>query len=176
MSAFRTLVVLSVVLAAAPTHAAETPTKSVEKFLGRYCAECHDADAHKGDRVFDKFALPLKTLPQVIEAREIIDQLTLRDMPPKKADQPTDDERLMAIRALRDGTAAAETTLQSTGSRTVLRRLSNREYESTLASLFGRRVDTLGLTADFPKEKTARHLDTIGQSLVTSGFLVDQYF
>ena len=176
MSAFRTLVVLSAVLAAAPTHAAEAPTKSVEKFLGRYCAECHDADAHKGDRVFDKFALPLKTLPQVIEAREIIDQLTLRDMPPKKADQPNDDERLMAIRALRDGTAAAETTLQSSGSRTVLRRLSNREYESTLASLFGRRVDTLGLTADFPKEKTARHLDTIGQSLVTSGFLVDQYF
>jgi hypothetical protein len=176
MSAFRTLVALSAVFATAPTHAAETPTKSVEKFLGRYCSECHDADAHKGDRVFDKFALPLKTLPQVIEAREIIDQLTLRDMPPKKADQPTDDERLMAIRALRDGTAAAEASLQSSGSRTVLRRLSNREYEATLASLFGRRVDTLGLTADFPKEKTARHLDTIGQSLVTSGFLVDQYF
>ncbi len=176
MSAFRTLVVLSAVLTAGSTSAAEAPAKSVEKFLGRYCSECHDADAHKGDRVFDKFALPLKTLPKVIEAREIIDQLTLRDMPPKKADQPTDDERLMAIRALRDGTAAAETSLQSSGSRTVLRRLSNREYEATLASLFGRRVDTLGLTADFPKEKTARHLDTIGQSLVTSGFLVDQYF
>ena len=157
-------------------QAAEAPTKSVEQFLGRYCSECHDADAHKGDRVFDKFALPLKTLPKVIEAREIIDQLTLRDMPPKKATQPTDDERLMAIRALRDGTAAAETTLQSSGSHTVLRRLSNREYENTLATLFGRRIDTLGLTADFPKEKTARHLDTIGQSLVTSGFLVDQYF
>ena len=157
-------------------QAAEAPTKSVEQFLGRYCSECHDADAHKGDRVFDKFALPLKTLPKVIEAREIIDQLTLRDMPPKKATQPTDDERLMAIRSLRDGTAAAETSLQGTGSRTVLRRLSNREYENTLATLFGRRIDTLGLTADFPKEKTARHLDTIGQSLVTSGFLVDQYF
>ena len=157
-------------------QAAEAPTKSVEQFLGRYCSECHDADAHKGDRVFDKFALPLKTLPKVIEAREIIDQLTLRDMPPKKATQPTDDERLMAIHALRDGTAAAETTLQSSGSHTVLRRLSNREYENTLATLFGRRIDTLGLTADFPKEKTARHLDTIGQSLVTSGFLVDQYF
>ncbi|MEY2821716.1 MAG: hypothetical protein RL105_1288, partial [Verrucomicrobiota bacterium] len=108
--------------------------------------------------------------------RDIIDQLTLREMPPKKADQPTDEERLAAIRALREATAAAETALQSTGSRTVLRRLSNREYESTLEALFGRRVDTLGLTADFPKEKTARHLDTIGRSLVTSGFLVDQYF
>ncbi len=176
MPAFRNLLVVSAVLAVAPMQAAEAPTKSVEQFLGRYCSECHDADAHKGDRVFDKFALPLKTLPKVIEAREIIDQLTLRDMPPKKATQPTDDERLMAIRALRDGTAAAETTLQSSGSHTVLRRLSNREYENTLATLFGRRIDTLGLTADFPKEKTARHLDTIGQSLVTSGFLVDQYF
>jgi hypothetical protein len=156
--------------------AAEPPAKLVEQFLSRYCLECHDADVHKGDRSFDKFTLPLKALPAVIEARDIIDQLTLREMPPKKAEQPSDEERLAVIRALRDGTAAAQATLQSTGSRTVLRRLSNREYENTLETLFGRRIDTLGLTADFPKEKTARHLDTIGQSLVTSGFLVDQYF
>jgi hypothetical protein len=148
----------------------------VEHFVSKYCLECHDADVHKGDRSFDKFTLPLKTLPAVIEARDIIDQLTLREMPPKKAEQPSDEERLAVIRALREGTAAAQASLQSTGSRTVLRRLSNREYENTLETLFGRRLDTLGLTADFPKEKTARHLDTIGQSLVTSGFLVDQYF
>ncbi|PAZ03297.1 MAG: hypothetical protein CAK89_02250 [Opitutia bacterium AMD-G3] len=157
-------------------RAAEEPAKQVEKFLNRYCLECHDAATNKGDRSFEKFTLPLKTLPAAIEARDIIDQLTLREMPPKKAAQPGDDERLAMIRTLRDGTAAAQASLQSTGARTVLRRLSNREYENTLTTLFGRRVDTLGLTADFPKEKTARHLDTIGQSLVTSGFLVDQYF
>jgi hypothetical protein len=176
MPAFRTLLVVSALLAAGPLRAAEAPAKSVEQFVSRYCLECHDADAHKGDRTFHQFTLPLKTMPAVMEARDIIDQLTLREMPPKKADQPSDEERLAVIRALRAGTAAAQTSLQSTGSRTVLRRLSNREYENTLATLFGRRVDTLGLTADFPKEKTARHLDTIGQSLVTSGFLVDQYF
>jgi len=176
LPAFRPLLVLSAFLTAGLASAGEAPSKTVEQFLGRYCLECHDADVHKGDRSFHQFKLPLKTLPAVIEARDIIDQLTLREMPPKKADQPSDEERLAVIRALRDGTAAAQASLQSTGSRTVLRRLSNREYESTLAALFGRRVDTLGLTADFPKEKTARHLDTIGQSLVTSGFLVDQYF
>ena len=176
MPAFRTLLALSGVLASGAVVAAEEPSKVVDKFLSRYCLECHDADVHKGDRAFHQFTLPLKTLPAVIEARDMIDQLTLREMPPKKAEQPGDEERLAVIRALRDGTAAAQATLQSTGSRTVLRRLSNREYENTLATLFGRRVDTLGLTADFPKEKTARHLDTIGQSLVTSGFLVDQYF
>ena len=176
MPVFRTLLLLSALVVAASMRAADASAKSVEQFLSRYCLECHDADVHKGDRTFHQFKLPLKTLPAVIEARDIIDQLTLREMPPKKADQPSDEERLAAIRALRAGTAAAQASLQSTGSRTVLRRLSNREYENTLATLFGRRVDTLGLTADFPKEKTARHLDTIGQSLVTSGFLVDQYF
>ncbi len=176
MPASRLLLVASALAAALPLQAADAPAKDIGAFVRRYCLECHDADVHKGDRAFHAFKLPLKTLPEVIEARDMIDQLTLREMPPKKADQPSDEERLAAIRALREGTAAAETTLRSSGSRTVLRRLSNREYENTLATLFGRRVDTLGLTADFPKEKTARHLDTIGQSLVTSGFLVDQYF
>ncbi|HBJ86998.1 MAG TPA: hypothetical protein DDZ88_24695 [Verrucomicrobiales bacterium] len=156
-------------------QAADAP-QLVQQFLGKYCLECHDADVQKGDRAFDAFALPLKSVSDLIEARDIIDQLTLKEMPPKKADQPKDDERIAMIRALRDGTVAAHAKFQTTGSRTVMRRLSSREYENTLAVLFGRRVDTLGLTADFPKEKTTEHMDTIGKSLVTSGFLVDQYF
>ncbi len=150
--------------------------KVATKFLETYCTECHDSATHKGDRDFEKFTLPLKSVADLIEAKDIIDQITLKEMPPKKADQPTDDERLAVLRALREGTAAARGKFASTGGNTVMRRLSNREYENTLATLFGRRVDTLGLIADFPKEKTSRHIDTIGQSLVTSGFLVDQYF
>ena len=84
----RTLLVISTVLAAGLMHAAEAPAKQVEKFLSRYCAECHDAATHKGDRSFDKFTLPLKTLPAVIEAREIIDQLTLRDCRRRRPTSP----------------------------------------------------------------------------------------
>ena len=162
----------------AASHAEEAlpPPKIVQQFLGKYCLECHDADAQKGDREFENFALPLKTEADLISAKEIIDQVTLKEMPPKKSDQPTDEERLAVLRALREGTVAARGKIESSGARTVMRRLSSREYENTLASLFGRRVDTLGLTGDFPKEKTSQHMDTIGKSLVTSGFLVDQYF
>jgi hypothetical protein len=170
------LLLTSVVFTVSLTHGADAPPKVVQQFLGKYCLECHDADVQKGDRSFEKFELPLKGTADLIEARDIIDQLTLKEMPPKKADQPSDEERLSMIRALRDGTVVAYGKLQSTGSRTVMRRLSSREYENTLAVLFGRRVDTLGLTAGFPKEKTTEHIDTIGKSLVTSGFLVDQYF
>jgi hypothetical protein len=172
----KNLILTSAALAATFATAADAPPKLVQQFLGKYCLECHDADVQKGDRSFEKFELPLKGTADLIEARDIIDQLTLKEMPPKKADQPSDEERLAMIRALRDGTVVAYGKLHSTGSRTVMRRLSSREYENTLAVLFGRRVDTLGLTAGFPKEKTTEHMDTIGKSLVTSGFLVDQYF
>ena len=148
----------------------------VAQFLGKYCLECHDARLHKGDREFETFGFPLKTEADLVAAKDIIDQLTLKEMPPKKADQPSDAERLAVLQTLREGAESARGKIASSGGHTVMRRLSSREYENTLTLLFGRRVDTLGLTADFPKEKTSQHMDTIGQSLVTSGFLVDQYF
>ena len=166
------------VLLATFAHAAESPGQKVlAQFFDKYCLNCHDAATQKGDREFESFKLPLATLPELITAKDMVDQLTLREMPPRKAtEHPTDEERLASIRVLREGIAAARGKFESTAARTVIRRLSNREYENTLATLFGRRVDTLGLTADFPKEKASEHIDTIGQSLVTSGFLLDQYF
>jgi hypothetical protein len=155
---------------------AQTEQETARQFLGKYCLECHDAKTHKGDREFDTFALPLKSETELVLAKDIVDQIVLREMPPKKAPQPSDAERVALVRTLREAAVAARGKLTSSGASTVMRRLSVREYENTLATLFGRRVDTLGLTADFPKEKTSQHLDNIGQALVTSGFLVDQYF
>src|SRR6056297_3656821 len=97
-------------------------------------------------------------------------------MPPTDADQPTDRKRLAVLEALRTSIRASRDKFESSGGRTVLRRLSKREYENTLATLFGRRIDTLGLTADFPRDSIDGHADNIGASLVTSGFLLDQYF
>ncbi|MEO6243919.1 MAG: DUF1592 domain-containing protein, partial [Opitutaceae bacterium] len=169
---------LSLALAATLAHAAESPgQKAFFQFADKYCLNCHDSVTQKGDREFESFKLPLTTEAGLIDAKDIVDQLTLREMPPKKAEaHPSDDERLAVIRVLRESIASARGKIASTAARTVMRRLSNREYDNTLATLFGRRVDTLGLTADFPKEKASEHIDTIGKSLVTSGFLLDQYF
>ncbi len=172
------IAILGLALITAFARAAESPGEKVlSQFVDMYCLKCHDAATEKGDREFETFSFPLTTEAGLITAKDIIDQITLGEMPPsKEAMQPTDDERLAVIRALRQGIASARGKIQSTQARTVMRRLSNREYENTLATLFGRRVDTLGLTADFPKEKASEPIDTIGTSLVTSGFLLDQYF
>lgn len=148
----------------------------VDDFLHNYCYDCHDSASEKGEREFESLKIPFESIQDLVMAREIIDQVTLKEMPPKKKGQPKDEERLEVLRVLRFEVKAARGRFQSNGGKTVMRRLSNREYENTLEVLFGRRVDTLGLTAEFPKEKISRHIDTIGESLVTSGFLLDQYF
>lgn len=148
----------------------------VDDFLAYHCFDCHDTATEKGDREFESLRIPLQNLQDLITAQEIVDQVTLKEMPPKDKEQPSEEERLQVVRALRGEIAAARDRFESTGGRTVMRRLSNQEYENTLEVLFGRRVDTLGLTLDFPKEKTSHHHDTVGEILVTSGFLVDQYF
>lgn len=162
---------LGLTLASAPAGA----SPDVTAFLGRHCLRCHGAEKQKADHDFRAFRLPLAGAAALVEAKDIIDQLTLGEMPPREEPQPSDAERLAVIRALRAGIASARDAGAAAGARTVLRRLSNREYERTLATLFDRRVDTLGLTADFPKEKASERLDTIGRSLVTSGLLLDQY-
>lgn len=169
---------IALAIAIKPAHSATSGSQPpiVREFLGKYCLECHDTKVHKGDREFDTFSLPLKSEAELITAKDIIDQITLKEMPPKKAEQPSNDERLAVLGVLREGLVDARSRISSSGAATVMRRLSSREYENTIASLIGRRVDTLGLTADFPKEKTSQHIDTIGQSLVTSSFLIDQYF
>lgn len=166
----------ALVLGASLADAEPSSREIVDDFLHNYCFDCHDAASEKGEREFESLKIPLESIQDLVMAREIIDQVTLKEMPPKKKDQPADQERLEVLRVLRSEVKAARGRFESNGGKTVMRRLSNREYENTLEVLFGRRVDTLGLTADFPKEKTSRHIDTIGESLVTSGFLIDQYF
>lgn len=178
--AFRILLAFSLMAgsAKAEKEKAEADREAILfDFVGKYCLECHDASVQKGERDFEEFELPLDSLDALITADEIIDSVTLKEMPPKESEyQPTDEERVALVRALRESIAVARDEMESTGGRTVMRRLSNREYENTLATLFDRRVDTLGLTADFPKENTRHHMDNIGDALVTSGFLLDQYF
>ena len=97
--------------------------KELSQFLGKYCVSCHGAEKQKGDREFHTFKLPLAKEAELIDAKDIVDQLTLREMPPDTAEHhPNDDERLAVIRLLRQGIADARGKIESTAGRTVMRR------------------------------------------------------
>lgn len=148
----------------------------LSKFLGTYCIDCHSQQESEGNREFETLRLPFDSESHLIAAAEIVDQLTLRQMPPPDAQQPTNEERLAILDFLRSQIQEARSQLRSTGGRTVMRRLTNREYEITLATLFSRRVDTLGLTTEFASDTPSRNIDRIGSEMITSGELLDQYF
>jgi hypothetical protein len=177
---FRATCIVTCFLFIAPFVSSDEPeidaAPVVREFLGRYCLDCHNTDSAEGERDFESLQFPLSTQEHLILADEIIDQVTLKEMPPPDSEQPTDNERLTVLNTLRKSIVLSRERFSGTGGRTVMRRLSLREYENTMAALFDRRVDTLDLTADFPRENTSEHMDNIGESLVTSGFLLDQYF
>jgi hypothetical protein len=97
-------------------------------------------------------------------------------MPPKKADaHPSEDEQLAAITALTKAATEARAKVKTTGGQTVLRRLNRREYLNTVSDLFHLDLTAFDPTTTFPRDRTAEHMDNIGDSLVTSGYLLDQY-
>lgn len=164
------LLFCALALSAEIGHAAEP-----QAFLKNYCTECHGAEKQKGDRRFDELTFPVKERAAVIDAQDIIDQLTLGDMPPKKARQPSIAERTQMVDALTTMVSDARQSLQSTGAQTVLRRLNRREYLNTIGDLFAMNMQTFDPTAQFPRDQTADHIDTVGDALVTSGYLLEQY-
>ena len=154
-----------------PGHADEPA-----KFLATYCYQCHDESEQKGDRRFDELEFPIADAHGILDVQDIIDQLNLGEMPPKKAEKhPGEKEVAAVIESLTASVAKARETIQSTGGQTILRRLNRREYRNTVSDLFDIDLTAFDPTSKFPVERTVDHMDNIGDTLVTSGYLLDQY-
>lgn len=74
---------------AAPVAAA--PPAGPGEFFKRYCLDCHDNETKEAQVSFEGVGAFQDAKPDMWAAAR--DQLQLRLMPPKDADQPTDDER-----------------------------------------------------------------------------------
>ncbi len=148
---------------------------TIKSFLGTYCTACHGAEQQKGERRWDQLNLPVSNADAVLDLQDILDQLNLGEMPPKKAKQPGEDERRQAISLLTETVAGARAEFASTGGQTVLRRLNRREYRNTIGDLFGLNMTMFDPTTKFPADQTVMHLDNRGDALRTSSYLLDQY-
>jgi hypothetical protein len=147
----------------------------VHHFLSTYCNDCHGADKQKGDRRFDQLALPAAKVDTLIELKDILDQINLGEMPPKKAKQPTSEVQKAFIEQLTKALTQGREALASTGGSTVLRRLNRTEYLRTIGDLFSLNMAAFDPTTKFPRDQSAEHMENLGDVLQTSGYLLDQY-
>lgn len=158
-----------------PIGSEELDHQSFFAFTQKYCVECHGPDKQKGDRRYDQLNLPIANEDTLIDLQDMMDQLNLNEMPPKKAKQhPDDDQRMQAIAYINKLVAQYHSKGREQETRVSLRRLNQREYSNTLRDLFNFDMSMFDPTLTFPGDQLSEHMDNIGQKLVTSGFLLDE--
>lgn len=148
----------------------------LRRFLDSYCIKCHGAEKQKGDRRFDTLQLPIEDSATLISLQEILDLLNLGEMPPEDEEKhPPVELMLEMIDRLSGAIETHHELLSSTDRQTVLRRLNRREYLNTVSDLLQINSLMYDPTQSFPRDETDHHLDTLGDHLVTSGYLLDRY-
>ena len=140
----------------------------VGKFVQRYCMDCHDADTEKGDRSFEPFLKSPSAVSQHATLEEILEQLNLGEMPPKKrkVDQPADAERRKIVSEITRYLTAVETSAKPAS--TVMRRLTRYEYNSTIRDLLGVDTDAADMTRLFPTDPRTHGFANLGSSQALS--------
>ena len=96
-------------------------------------------------------------------------------MPPEDEEQPTQEERLVAVKTMTEAIAGAREKFAGAGQHTTLRRLNKVEYQKTISDLLSLNIDVWNPAEDFPAEVTAEGFDNDGAQLVTSGLLLQKY-
>lgn len=145
-------------------------------YLETYCVDCHGPDKQKGDRRMDTLEFPIQDSATLIALQDILDIVNMGEMPPPEEDlQPKRSETQRIVDQLTHTIEDRHALLQSTGQETVFRRLNSREYRNTLRDLLAMDLSLFDPTESFPRDETEAHLDTIGDKLVTSGYLLDRY-
>ena len=151
--------------------AAAPSVRKIEPFLSKYCVDCHNAETRKG-------GLNLQTLGREITDknaahwRRVFDQLDRAGMPPANKKQPSPVERSEAVVTLLNPLVAHSDTVSK--SQTILRRLNRLEYRRTIGDLLGLDVSLWNPAATFPEDETDHGLDNVGETLMTSDFLLRQ--
>jgi hypothetical protein len=166
---------LVVLVGCVSVHAGPEFEAVLAPFVQTYCLDCHGAEKQKGDRRFDQLTPEIGDENMLIDYQDILDQLNLSEMPPRKADQPKHAEQRAVIKWLTTRIAAYHEQHQGDAARTVLRRLNAREYRHTIRDLFGLNLTMFDPALYFPRDQSSEHLDNVGEELVTSGHLLERY-
>src|SRR5260221_6481353 len=148
-------------------------TQTVRPFLARYCIGCHG-----GSTPAAQFDLrPYSALAEVVRDyprwTQVMERLSVQEMPPKQAPQPPADARQIVIdwvHAVRMNEARKNA---GDPGPVLVRRLSNAEYNNTIRDLTG--VD-IRPTREFPVDPAnTAGFDNSGESLSMSPALLNKY-
>jgi hypothetical protein len=152
----------------------EAFVRQIRPLLEERCLTCHSTAEQEGDLDLERFATveDISKDPSVWE--QVLEQIHLGEMPPKKEPQLTpEQEKLLTgwVQGTLDAVALANA---GDPGPVVIRRLSNHEYTYTIRDLTG--VDGLDPAREFPVDGAAGEgFTNAGAALVMSPALLTKY-
>ena len=116
-----------------------------------------------------------KTLDEAEGLQEILDQLNLAEMPPEDEKQPKSEETRQVVTYLTKVLDQARENARENRGKVVLRRLNRVEYLNTVRDLFDLKMVDFDPTVTFPPDEPTEGFDNVGEGLVASGHLLQNY-
>ncbi|MDE2679959.1 MAG: DUF1587 domain-containing protein, partial [Verrucomicrobiota bacterium] len=166
--------VYALCLLAICVQAADQPDL-LRPFLKTYCTQCHGPEKQKGDRRFDKLTGDFTQLKEAETFQEILDQLNLAEMPPEGKKQPAPAEVRRVVEHLTKSLSQARVAARQNTGKVVLRRLNRVEYLNTVRDLFMLKMVDFDPTTTFPPDDPLDGFDNVGEGLVASDHLLQNY-
>lgn len=176
----RVLALFAASIFAPPLRSYDGLPPAQTQFLDQYCADCHDADVKKGGLDLTSLKFDLKDESTRAMWETVFRRVHHGEMPPKKKEQPTAQEKEAFLTALEKPISEADATDIAANGRVRSRRLTRTEYEHTLHDLLGIDIPLKHLLPEDPAShgfetvahgqqlshhQLARYLDTADQAL-----------
>ena len=140
-------------------------------FFKAHCLDCHDSETQEGKVNLETLPFRIATIEQAELWQKVLDALNSGEMPPKDSQQPGNKEKADFLDDLANTMVAARKVLSDSGGKITMRRLNKRDYQNSIESLLGVRLDTKLL----PDDGSSDDFDTVGASLFLSSDKFQEY-
>lgn len=141
------------------------------ELLENYCLDCHDAFEEKGGVNLEDLSFTMDTLEAAELWQKVLNVVNSGEMPPEDERQLKASEKTDFLADLSNQLVVARQALSDSGGVITMRRLNRREYENTIESLLGVRIDA----SDLPDDANPGGFDTNGSALYFSSDQFEQY-
>ena len=157
-----------------PSASAEDYSEKIRPLLDQFCFDCHEGKDAEAEVDLDSFKSLADLRRDTKTWVKVEEMLSSRQMPPRKSDQPTDQQRAALQQWVKSFLIEEARALAGDPGRVVLRRLNNDEYNYSVRDLTG--VPTLNPTREFPVDGAAGEgFTNAGDALGMSPALVDKF-
>ncbi|MDF1811018.1 MAG: DUF1587 domain-containing protein [Verrucomicrobiales bacterium] len=137
----------------------------------KYCLDCHDAATEKGGVNLEDLSFNMDSLEAAEMWQKVLNVTNSGEMPPEDKTQLTAEEKTDFLSDLSNQLVIARDALSDSGGVITMRRLNRREYENTIESLLGVKINA----EDLPDDANSGGFDTSGSALFFSSDQFEQY-